>query len=291
MGRTEQQEFEAWLAEDPAHRKELEQIEVLWGEMEPLRSHGLIAAELRQRAPRRRFVAVVRYAFATLLVAAIGWQFWVQAYPERTLQTAQAELKSFTLADASMIDLDADTSLKLRETPFFTEVRIEHGSAFFSVTHKPARTFTVNAGTELVRDIGTRFGVSYYGAAVKVAVLEGEVEISNTATPAEQSQRLSAGEGYQQVGASSGERTNLVADQFSWHEGKLVFDDTPLGDVLKQVNRYRRDPITLNDTGLAAMRISGTFKLNDHNALLWALSHSLPLRVEKYDGHVALRPL
>jgi transmembrane sensor len=291
MGRSEQQEFEAWLADDPAHRKEFEQIEALWGEMEPLRSHGMIAAELRQRTPRRRVVSVPRYAFASLLLAAIGWQFWVQAYPARTVQTAQAELKSLTLADASKIELDADTTLKLHETPFFTEVRIEHGSAFFSVTHDPSRTFTVNAGTEQVRDIGTRFGVSYNGVAVKVAVLEGEVEISNSATPTEQAQRLAAGESYQQVGASSGERTALVADQFAWHEGKLVFDDTPLGEVLKQVNRYRRDPIALNDEGLAAMRISGTFKLNDHNALLWALSHSLPLRVEKHGGHVALRPL
>ena len=131
MGRTEQQEFEAWLADDPAHRKEFEQIEALWGEMEPLRSHGMVAAELRQRTPRRRFSVVPRYAFASLLAAATGWLFWLQAYPERTVQTAQAELKSITLADASKIELDADTALTLRETPFFTEVRIEHGSAFF----------------------------------------------------------------------------------------------------------------------------------------------------------------
>ncbi len=259
--------------------------------MEPLRSRGLIAAELRQRPSRRRFAALPRYAFATLLVAATGWLFWVQAYPERIVQTAQAELKSITLADASKIELDAETTLKLRETPFFTEVRIEHGSAFFSVTHDPSRTFTVNAGTQRVRDIGTHFGVSYNGDAFKVAVQEGEVEISNTATPAEQPQRLAAGQGYQQIGAASGERTALVADRFAWHEGKLVFDDTPLAEVVKQVNRYRRDPIALEDADLGAMRITGAFKLNDHNALLWALSRSLPLRVENRDGHVALRPL
>lgn len=291
MSRTEREEFETWLADDPAHRKEFEQIEALWYEMEPLRSHRAIAAELRKRQSRRRFAALPRYAFVSFLVAGTGWIFWGQAYPERTLQTVQAELKNITLADASKIELDADTSIRLRETPFFTEVNIEHGSAFFSVTHNPSRTFTVNAGMGRVRDIGTRFGVSYNGEAVNVAVLEGEVEINNTATPAEQPQRLVAGQGYRQLGAATGERTNLVADQFAWHEGKLVFNDTPLGDVLHQVNRYRRDPITLDDADLATMRITGTFKLDDNNALLWALPRSLPLRVVNHDGHVALNPL
>jgi len=54
------------------------------------------------------------------------------------------------------------------------------GDAYFEVTHRPDRTFTVETSHGVARDLGTRFLVHAYppDSAVDVVVAEGKVSLA-----------------------------------------------------------------------------------------------------------------
>ena len=68
-----------------------------------------------------------------------------------------------------------------------------------------------------------------------------------------------------------------VATLTAWRQGKTVFNDTPLAEVVREVNRYRAQPIQVAPA-LARVRISGVFDVDDTGAFLKALPALVPLR-------------
>jgi len=71
----------------------------------------------------------------------------------------------------------------------------------------------------------------------------------------------------------------------AWTERRLVFRDQPLDAVLREFNRYRMQPLILDDPTLAAFRISGVFDLSDPDSLIAYLSIYETVHVDrKSDG-------
>lgn len=63
-----------------------------------------------------------------------------------------------------------------------------------------------------------------------------------------------------------------------WRSGWLFFDDTPLREAAAEINRYRGTPIRLL-RGSGALRISGSFRIDDTGAFLRAVGQTLPATV------------
>jgi transmembrane sensor len=51
-------------------------------------------------------------------------------------------------------------------------------------------------------------------------------------------------------------------------ERRLVFRDQPLSAVIDEFNRYRTQPLVLDDPELAGLKISGIFDLSDPESLI-----------------------
>ena len=66
--------------------------------------------------------------------------------------------------------------------------------------------------------------------------------------------------------------------RLSWRNGQLVYQNVRLEDLLQDLNRYLPKRMTLSDDRLADLRVSAVFRLGDQQAMLEALSHSLPIR-------------
>ena len=120
-----------------------------------------------------------------------------------------------------------------------------------------------------------------------VTVVEGRVSVSappeHSATAADASAQagpvmLSAGEQVtvtsHRVAAPS--RAN-VAQAMAWTEGKLVFDSTPLSEVLQEFNRYNARPLSIDDPQVLALHISGAFRTTDPAQLIRLLSERFGL--------------
>lgn len=82
-----------------------------------------------------------------------------------------------------------------------------------------------------------------------------------------------------------------AADVGAWSEGWLVFDHTPLPEVVARWNDYLTQPLVLDDAvSLQALRLTGSFKLREPATFIASLPRSLPVRVQSLpDGRVAIR--
>ncbi len=79
-----------------------------------------------------------------------------------------------------------------------------------------------------------------------------------------------------------------VAPVLAWLEGRLVFSDQPLRDILRELAPHHPDHLLLLDQTLAERRFSGTLNSGNPDATLSALSQTLPLTVRHLPGVVIL---
>jgi transmembrane sensor len=159
------------------------------------------------------------------------------------------------------------------------------------------KPFIVHAPGALVRDIGTTFNLRVRERDTQVTVIQGAVEISRPGASGDTAPlRVNAGQAWVAKTTIDANLPSLApadpTQTTAWHRGKLVFDGTPLADVLAEVQRYRRAPIRVPDERAARMRLSGEYDLAGIEALIDALPSTLPVRVVRQaDGSVCVTSL
>jgi transmembrane sensor len=94
--------------------------------------------------------------------------------------------------------------------------------------------------------------------------------------------------GVGQVAISGSDHTlvALAGDQamerkLAWQQGRLEFDQTPLSDVLEEVNRYSDQPIRLASDALQGIRVSGSFETRNTTVFLRSLEQGFGLVVQR----------
>ena len=91
---------------------------------------------------------------------------------------------------------------------------------------------------------------------------------------------LSAG---QQAGFRSDRiETASAADiaREAWTQGTLVADDITLGELIRELRRYRRGHLGVADE-IADLTVYGNFPLHDTDRVLRMLASALPIRIEQ----------
>lgn len=223
-------------------------------------------------------------AVASLAVVAVGVLFWRSGapVPVTLYQTGVAQVAEHRLPDGSSITLAADSRLRVRLTEGARAVELLEGRAYFDVASDPERPFEVDAGTVTVRVVGTQFDINQTRERVSVSVREGVVDVS----PAERSASavtLTAGQRVTRArrAALSAVEPVPAADISAWMEGRLVYRNTPLADVVEEVNRYTRGRLSLASPDVAALELTAAIDVNALEAFPELLAKSLPVRVEE----------
>ncbi|GMG87278.1 FecR family protein [Biformimicrobium ophioploci] len=203
--------------------------------------------------------------------------------------TAVGETRVVTLVDGSSVHLNTNTELEVSYSRGARETRLTRGEAFFSVTHLTGRPFTVEAGNAEVRVLGTEFNVEFGREATRVAVTQGTVAVSETgaddtlmadSVKLTKNQKVSVGKaGISAVKATSEEQV------LDWTRGILVFDSTPLAEVLSELNRYLSKPASASPDA-QQLAVSGTFKLSNPEGTLAAIATALNLQTDDSDPNL-----
>jgi len=238
---------------------------------------------------RRRFAygagAVSAAAIAALAAAALPTLHSGPAQYEATFETALGQRRQIALPDDSVVDLNGKTRLRVALYEDRREVELIAGEAFFTVRRNADRPFTVQAGETLVTVTGTRFDVRRDAASVDVSVdVSVESGSVNVATGPWWHKRRRDLTADQAVRVSSDRRMSDVTrvttqNITAWREGKIVFKDAPLAQVVAEVNRYLAMPAQFDAAPLADFRIAGVFNLDAPQAVLEALPAIAPVRV------------
>lgn len=265
--------FEIWLAASDEHRREYECIAALWGNLDRL---GDYAPRVRKRKRRRVAAAALSLVFA----AGLGY---LSLGAEQVYTTALGEHRRVELADGSIVDLNTGSEMRARISFWSRRVELARGEAMFDVAREARRPFEVRAAGTVLRDIGTRFDVRLDRNAVTVEVLEGAVEVQPPS--GKTAALLTAGK--RAVSDASGITGLAQVDAEAagaWTSGRWIFRNTPLDEVVRELNRYHPRQTELADSSLGKLRIDGVFNTADRAGLLKALGTLLPLRIEETDG-------
>lgn len=289
-GAAEQAAFDAWRASDPAHEAAWRSLDALWSSPQLEQAARLAGARLTPSHPSvragraRSWRRVGAIAASVLLAAWIGWRFDLPTRLQADVLTETGHQESLTLADGSRLVLDTGTAIATEIGAERRRVRLLKGAAYFDVTSDEARPFEVLAGSTQVQVTGTAFTVRYLDGRVTVAVRQGRVLVGR---PGGEARPLTAG---QQVHVDAGgpglvERVDAAA-AMAWVDGRLVFVDQPLRDILSELRRYHPGLIILGNSGLGGERLTGNYRLDDPARILGSLATLLHARLTRLTGAV-----
>ncbi|WP_067269528.1 FecR domain-containing protein [Mitsuaria sp. 7] len=293
----ERREWAAWHAADPAHQVEWERVERVQRMMSGVPA-DLASPTLRRPAPRRR--QLLKSAAIAGTASVLGYGLWRESDGLGTSawfadhRTATGEQHRLALADGSVVVMNTATALDVRFDAQARSLRLHEGEIFIETATalgaagaRDPRPLIVDTAVGRVRALGTRFLLRFEDRRLNVAVVDSAVEIRSTRGAV---RRLDAG---QQVGVdetSIGRTESISGDMTAWTGGSLIVDNARLGDVVAELDRYRRGRLGC-DPRVSELRVSGAFPVLDVDRALSALEATLPVRVDRANAYWAtVRP-
>ncbi len=293
--------FEAWLAGDPAHLRAYREMERLWSGLDSIGQ----GAELRRQAdpaprppmPRKaaqgpgkggRRLGFRHMALAASLAAVVA--FAAQNLIARGFfadhRTGAGEQTRLVLEDGSRVHLNTSSAVSASFEPNRRMISLQAGEAFFEVASDPQRPFTVETKLGRVEVLGTAFSIKQSDDSLEIVVSESEVKVSDLSG---KSSLVVAGQGVQvsESGLGRVEPVNLET-AFAWQRGRLVFNNRRLGEVLSEVERYRTGQIVIMDSALARLPVTGSFSIDDTDAILDTIGKTLPVRIYRATDYLVL---
>lgn len=240
---------------------------------------GLGRAALNAGASRRtglRVLAglIVGVPAGWLAWRAAPWQSWAADYATRS-----GERRKFQLPDGSVLVLNTASAVDLDYSAQQRLVLLREGEILLRSAHAvPAdpRPLLLRTAEGSVQALGTYFGVRQLDARSRVAVIEGQVRLQPRAVVA--GTILAAGQCAEFSDRAVQAPRAYAHPPQAWLDGVLYADDMRLADFLQELARYRPGLLRC-DPAVADLRISGGFQVDDTDAVLLAVSRSLPVRV------------
>lgn len=234
----------------------------------------------------------VGIAATVLLFGVLGFIGSLQIGTSPTYATGLGEQRSFKLPDGSVVHLNAASVIDVHYSATSRDVQLVEGEALFSVEHDPQRPFRVTSGSVVAQALGTKFDVNRHARGTVVSVVEGRVavsvagdDIAPTATVVRGGEQVSV----EQTGAVQRRRMADAEHAVSWRERRLVFQDSPLGDVASEFNRYNVPRLEVEGAEVRDKRISGVFSADHPQALLLYLQRDESLILEQRGDAVVIR--
>jgi transmembrane sensor len=253
----EVEELQQWLKQDAACQQEYDDMAIIWQKSGPLLANPTFNADVAwvklddkivhlTPKPKHHYDTIISFFFsstgkaaAAVLVFALvafGGYLWYQKAQWQTF-TAAAKNETLTLPDQSVVVVRKGSSIKYRKA-FDKQERLVQltGEAFFKVQHKDNQPFMVTTNNTEVKVLGTTFLVN--SAADEVTVIAGKVQVTDKR------------EFNKPVILTKGQRAYLTPDFvyqppiidttnfLAWVTGKLIFNNTPLPEVLEDISNF-----------------------------------------------------
>ena len=180
--------------------------------------------------------------------------------------------------------------MEVNLTPERRDIQLRSGEALFSAAHDAKRPFIVSAANGEVRAIGTVFEIDIHDAFVRVAVIEGVIEVTRHDPITKATRKMIARAGEEVTYGAAPEQTidgtslqlstlGNPDDVAAWRNGQLIFDSAPLSEVIHALGRYTDKQLVITEPSLEKLRMYGVVDAHDPDAALAAIEYALPVRV------------
>jgi transmembrane sensor len=191
---------------------------------------------------------------------------------------------AITLSDGSKVWLNAGSRFKYPDR-FSSNSREVYlwGEAYFEVESNPSKPFIVRTRTMDVRATGTQFNVSTINLTntFEVTLVSGKVTVSHT-IPGEKPEKISEMApnqhlSYDSISGKIDISKEEIYKYIAWKDGKLVFRNDLLSDVLKKISYFYNVDIELRGDELREYRYRATFEEETISEILKLLKLSAPV--------------
>jgi transmembrane sensor len=319
--------FTRWRQENPLHEAAVQRLEKTWSTLHLLRdfrpesathpNRDLLATRKPTRVVPFLVLATITAIAASVVLVAL-WRPSPTSNPVRPVITSVPQesdtlvyttsvdgYQRISLSDGTVVELNANSEIRVTYTTAERRVRLLLGEANFVVAKNPHRPFWVEAGKISVRAVGTAFNVRLGSTDIEVLVTEGRVAVkanperefaptdrgdtlpSNTSPPSEDAfviagQRLvfSIQTPTPKIQIESLTR-DVIRDALAWQGSTLRFTDTPLAEVAAQFNRWNQVQIEIADASLMNSPVDGNFRANTVEAFVRLLESNGNITVER----------
>ncbi|MEX0139966.1 FecR domain-containing protein [Massilia sp. LMS1-1-1.1] len=279
--------LQAWRDASAEHERAWELLQRMDGQLgaipAALAMPALQAAQQRRRAAAKVLAMLVAAGGGIALgqagLQSAPWQAWTAS-----MRTVPGQRRHVTLADGGRMEMNTDSALDVAYGATHRRIRLHHGEIMIT-TASDARPFLVDTPHGVIRALGTRFGVRCDAQGSTVSVYEHAVEVRCAARP-DAVRRLDAGQQLRFSASGSEDVLAMPAHQDSWLRGMLVAADWPLQQLVQELARYRRGRLAC-DAGVARRPVTGTYRLDDIDAVLESLCVSHGLQVTYFTRYWA----
>lgn len=293
LNQTEQNELKSWIAQSEENAAYFRQRQELWFSAIQENEKNLYDADKAFSLFKERIAAkqqnymsnhkqyhwktFLKYAAAILVIGMISYFSYQQGENNLKNELTQIEIEA-PLGSQSRLRLPDNTQVVLNAGSRITysqqfgvesrEVTLE-GEGYFEVTHNAEKPFHVISKDLKVRVLGTKFNFSDYpeDPVATVSLIEGKIALNNC-LKAEQEIILVPSEKVilnKETKSMTKEQTSDTNKDLLWKEGKLLFNDTPLKEAIKTLERSYGVTIRLKEDSLKDFRFYGNFNRNEQN--------------------------
>lgn len=251
----ERDHFYETLETDPRKKQVFEMVEKEWvtaGDAMLYKSLDVDAAwqrhhheylDMENKDKRSTLGVVLKWAAIIIVTAGVAFYFvsgWMGTQQQFTsLSTGERETLPLDMTDGSKVTLNQNSSVAYKFNGEIRQVNFT-GEAYFEVAADPDRPFVIEMENAYVKVVGTAFNIKTDGSAIDVIVNDGLVEFGLK----DRSEKAwieagSMGKLYEKhLSKVDIEDPNAI----SWYTRELVFDQSPLPTVFRDVsNTYHVD--------------------------------------------------
>ena len=242
----------------------------------------------------RHFRKIAAALIGILLIGSLALYYnW--KYAQTTISTRYGEIKTLMLSDSTQIILNAHSSVTyLKHWPDDKprEVTLQ-GEAFFKVNHlnkneqeiKNSERFIVHTSDIKVEVLGTQFDVRNRRSETNVMLKSGKVKIVfNKATHADVT--MVPGEMITYETERNQLKRSFVSPevQTAWIDKRMILENASVNTIIRYLEDNYGYKIILKDTSIGNKRMEGTLLLDNIQDVLFVLTTSLDIKIQKEDS-------
>lgn len=304
---TEERCIMEWIKKDATHQKRYNRLKAQYvaSTLDTLAVPDIDAKY--QKFTSRRVRRTYYYAAVAALIAlpfAI-WYFYtllpgntpaantIQFSNDQTIAvvTHTGDHKKVTLPDGSTVILNAESSLTYPKNFMDSTRQVTlTGEAFFDIKRDTTQPFIVKTEYLSVKVLGTAFNVKSYPGDenIETTLVSGKVEIlrqkAKKTLVLAPSQRAVFDKEKSNIKVDSVDSENIIA----WKQGKLVFNNTSLKQVISDLNRKYNVEFVIQSEALLHYKYTGTFDNLTLKEVLELLKISSPIHYKHVNNKVVL---
>jgi transmembrane sensor len=286
-----------WCGQSPAHAAAFSEASQFWNAFGPagrslLREQDVAtgpAASLNPRLAmgRRAFVGGALAASAAALLVTrppFGlWPSWSELKAD--YRTSAGEQRRVVMSDGVAIRLNTRTSISTRIAGDAGAVELIAGEASFTALGHLSRPFRVIAAGGKAEADNAQFDVRRFDWGARVTCLADEVRVEyqdRTVTLGSNQRVTYSGKGFEEIAPVD------PAVVTAWQHGLLIFNMTPLADVVEELNRYRVGRIVLLNNAVGQRPVNGRFRIDQPDEALLQIERAFGVRGRSLPGGFVL---